>query len=277
MAGSTSIKVTPTDIQASNGTAAFTPVSDSSVITRISGDTRYIKNGSTHGNLTVSDSPTFPNSAASVLSLADGLKYIEDVVSAGGTRTDSLLVNATDATKRDGTVIATSSAGTAIQRIHYTGFPTKSKYAQISLTCTDTAADVTLEVRSINDTAPAKTWTTNSILTQGYADTRYNPQIKSVNSAAGVLSITPANSETYKVVLTENTSISFASVMSHGRVTIIVDQPATPKTIALGAFIKTYKGFNAATDLGQAANERTLLEFVSDGVNMLLVNARVFV
>ena len=47
--------------------------------------------------------------------------------------------------------------------------------------------------------------------------------------------------------------------------------------IALDASIKTYKGFNAATDLGQAANERTVLEFVSDGVNMLLMNARVFV
>ena len=156
------------------GTLYYEAQNANCILTRGYADTRYIRNESTLGNLTVTDSVAFAGGVQCELSAPTlGEKVIQYALN-GGARTDWLANSTTPGHegKLFGASVAGSSGGAALQKLTFNTYPSNGTYTQIFLTDTD----ATLLTGAIGSgVALTKTWSPNSLLTQVYADTRYVP------------------------------------------------------------------------------------------------------
>lgn len=192
----------------------------------------YVENKSQYGNLTVTDSVAFSGGLQCELSAPSfGEKVIHYALN-GGARTD-WLVNTTVEGSYYGASISGSAAGANFQKTTFSSYPNNATYTQIFLT--DTDATLTLSKLG-SSTAKTKVWTPNSILTQGYADTRYAPILPNTTSNSTI----PIKSTT-----ATNTVISGQSFLGSA-----LGQPATAASgyTSGGAFIaEAYQGSDAST------------------------------
>jgi len=130
----------------------------------------YVKNLSQYGNLTVTDSVSIPGGIQSELGYqATGVRVVDYALS-NAIRNDSVVPKTANSSSAYATSLATSAGGTSLTRLDYETYPNNGTYTQILLT--DTDAKLSLN-RVGTATVLTKAWTSDSILTQGYADTRY--------------------------------------------------------------------------------------------------------